>query len=233
MTVRSWQRLRAPGPLSLVAGCLVPVAGTFAIDSALEGIIGLAAQVLALGWLIRDVRGTVLRAAVGFVAAAGIAVSTWLYGGRDLGEAGMAACRILYLVLPSSMLLPLLRPSQLGDHLAQRLHLPDRGVVACVAALQALDAFAADWRTIQHARRARGLGLDGGPWHRLKGSGATAFALLVVSMRHTGAMSVAMDARGFASATDRTWAEPAPWRPADSLLLSQAVLLAALPWLLH
>jgi len=233
MTAGSTRRLRSPGPLSLLAGCLVPVAGAFAIDSALEGLVGLVVQVLTLGWLVRDVRATAVRASFGLVAAAGVAVSTWLYGGRDLDEAAMAASRILYLVLPSSMLLPLLRPSVLGDHLAQRLHLPDRGVVACVAALQRLDSFGADWRTIEQARRARGRGLDGGPWRRLKGSGASAFALLVVSMRHTGAMAVAMDARGFASATERTWAEPAPWRPADSVVLCLAAILGALPWLLH
>lgn len=233
MTSGRSHRLRSPGPLSLLAACLVPVAGAFAIDSALEGLIGLVVQVGFLGWLVRDLRATALRGSLGLIAAAGIAVSTWLYGGRDLDEAATAACRILYLVLPSSMLLPLLRPSQLGDHLAQRLHLPDRGVVACVAALQRLDSFGADWRTIEQARRSRGRGLDGGPWRRLAESGASAFALLVVSMRHTGAMAVAMDARGFASATERTWAEPAPWLPADSLLLLLAAVLGALPWLLH
>lgn len=233
MTVGSTGGLRSPGPLSLLAACLVPVAGAFAVDSAREGLVGLVVQVMALGWLVRDVRASAVRASFGVIAAAGVAVSTWLYGGRSLDEAAMAASRILYLVLPSALLLPLLRPSQLGDHLAQRLHLPDRGVVACVAALQRLESFGADWRTIEQARRARGRGLDGGPWRRLKESGARAFALLVVSMRHTGAMAVAMDARGFASATERTWAEPAPWRPADSLVLCLAAVLAVLPWLLH
>jgi len=209
------------------------VVGAFAVDSLRIGLVALAAVLSLLGWLVRDVGGALLRAAMGAVAASGIAVSTWLYAGHDLAEAGTAACRILYLVLPSALLLGLLRPSELGDHLAQRLHLPARGVVACTAALQRLESFAQEWRIISRARRARGLGPQGGPVQRVRASGATAFALLVVSMRHTGAMAVAMDARGFAIATRRTWAEPAPWRTADSLLLLVAVLLGALPWLLH
>jgi energy-coupling factor transport system permease protein len=225
--------LRSPGPLSLLAACLIPVAGAFAITSLTGGVVALVIQLITLGWLVRDVRSSLQRAAFGLVAAAGIAASTWLYGGHHLAEAGTAACRILYLVLPSALLLPLLRPSELGDHLAQRLHVPDRGVVACVAALRRLDSFGAEWQSIQRARRARGLGLDGGPIRRTRESAASAFALLVVSMRHTGTMALAMDARGFASATDRTWAESAPWRPADTVALAVALALAALPWVLR
>jgi energy-coupling factor transporter transmembrane protein EcfT len=48
-------------------------------------------------------------------------------------------------------------------------------------------------------------------------------------MRETGQLALAMDARGFATAGRRTWAEPAPWGPADWLVLASAVLLAVLP----
>ncbi|MBA2558481.1 MAG: energy-coupling factor transporter transmembrane protein EcfT, partial [Propionibacteriales bacterium] len=123
--------------------------------------------------------------------------------------------------------------SALGDHLAQRLHLPARAVVAAVVALQRWDSIGEQWQQVQRARRARGLGLDGGPLRRLQESAASAFALLVVSMRHTGQLATAMDARGFAAARERTWAEPAPWLPGDTLLAAIAVNLAVLPWLLH
>lgn len=220
------------GPLSLLAASLLPVAGAFAIGSARVGMLAVTVELAALGWLVRDVRLTLVRMAFGVVAALGIAVSTWLYAGRDLAEATAAACRILYLVLPGALLLGLIRPSELGDHLGQRLHLPARGVVACTSALQRLEALAEEWQTIQRARRSRGLGLDGGPIRRVRESAGGAFALLVVSLRRTGSMAVAMDARGFATATDRTWAEAAPWRWSDSLLLLIAIALAALPWLL-
>ncbi len=220
------------GPLSLLAASLLPIIGAVAVHEAREGALALLVEVLALGWLVRDLRATAVRLLFGMVAALGIAVSTWLYSGHDLAEAAGAACRILYLVLPGALLLGLIRPSELGDHLAQRLRLPARGVVASTAALQRLDALGEDWQTIQRARRARGLGMAGGPVRRVRESAGSAFALLVVSLRRTGSMAVAMDARGFATATDRTWAEAAPWRGSDTALLLIGFALALFPWLL-
>jgi energy-coupling factor transporter transmembrane protein EcfT len=220
------------GPLSLLAGCLLPVAGAFAVTSPRVGLITLTADVVTLGWLMRDPRGTALRCAVGLVAALTLALSTWLYAGRDLGTTGAAALRILCIVVPAAILSPSIRPSELGDHLAQRLRLPARPVAGAVAALQRVESLGDQWRQILQARRARGIGLDGGPARRVRGLGGSAFALLVSAMRQTGQLALAMDARGFATAERRTWAEPAPWRPADTLLLLIALGLAAFPHLL-
>ena len=100
--------------------------------------------------------------------------------------------------------------------------------------LQRVDAIGDQWTQVQRARRARGRGLDGGPRRRLEGSAKSAFALLVLTMRQTGASSLAMDARGFADArTGRTWARAAPWRFSDSVVLVVAVCIAACPWLLR
>lgn len=225
--------LSAPGPLSLLAGCLLPVAGAFAVRSPASAGLLFTAEVAAFGWLVRDVGAVLQRLALGGVAAAGIGFTTWLYGGHSSAETATAALRILGLVVPSALLAPLIRPSPLGDHLAQRLHLPPRGVVAATAALQRLDSLADAWQQIQRARRARGVGLDGGPVRRVRGSAASAFTLLVVALRQAGTVAVAMDARGFAEATTRTWAEPAPWRAADNLVLALAGALAVLPWLLR
>lgn len=222
----------AVGPLSLLAACLLPVAGAVAVNSTRQGLLSVGAEMLLLGWMVRDMRSTLRRLALGLVAAISITVSTWLYGGRDLDESFGAALRILAIVMPAALLTPLIRPSQLGDHLAQRLHLPARVVVAAVAALQRVESIADQWRQVQRARRSRGLGLDGGPVRRVRASASGAFALLVVAMRRTGSMAVAMDARGFATATDRTWAEAAPWRWGDSVLLLIALALAVFPWLL-
>lgn len=226
--LRGW-----PGPLSLLAGCLIPVVGAFAIRSASVGAVGLTAECVAFGWLVRDARSSLQRLAFGLVAAAGIAFTTWLYGGHQLTEAAAAALRILYLVVPSALLAPLIRPSALGDALAQRLHLPSRGVVASTAALQRLSSLGEQWQVISRARRARGLGIDGGLARRARGLAGTAFALLVVALRQAETTAVAMDARGFADATDRTWAEAAPWRGGDTLVVALAAALAALPWLLR
>ncbi len=219
------------GPLSLLAACLLPVAGAVAIDSASTGSICFAVEVVLLAWLVTDPGSTLRRLTLGLVAALSITVSTWLYGGQHLDESLGAALRILYIVTPAAFLTPAVRPSQLGDHLAQRLHLPARPVVAAVVALQYLDELGRQWKQVQRARRARGLGFDGGPVRRVRESAGSAFALLVLSMRHTSTMATAMDVRGFAAATGRTWAEPAPWHGGDWLVLSIAVVLATLPWL--
>jgi energy-coupling factor transporter transmembrane protein EcfT len=220
------------GPLSMLAGCLLPVAGAFAVTTARVGLITLLADLLALGWLVRDPRGTALRCLAGMVAAVTLALSTWLYAGHDIDKTAAAALRILCIVVPAAILSPSIRPSALGDHLAQRLRLPGRPVAGAVAALQRVESLGAQWRQILQARRARGIGIDGGPVRRVRGLGGSAFALLVSAMRETGQLALAMDARGFATAGDRTWAEPAPWRWGDTLLLLIALCLALLPHLL-
>ncbi len=227
------EHLRSPGPLSLLAGCLLPVAGALAITQPAAGGVGLAAEAAAYGWLARDLSRVLARLGLGCLAAAGIGFTTWLYGGHSWSAATGAGCRILYLVAPSALLLPQIRPSALGDALAQRLHLPARGVVAATAALQRLDSLGAQWQQIVRARRARGMGQDGGPVRRLRAAAGSAFALLVAALRQAGMLAVAMDVRGFATAEQRTWAEPAPWTVLDTWVVAVAATLAVLPWLLR
>jgi energy-coupling factor transporter transmembrane protein EcfT len=231
-TVAAGGRRSSFGPLSLLLACVAPVAGAFAIDDGAVGLWCLAAQCVLLGWLVDDLGASARRFALGGLAALSIAITTWLYGGHDLGAATAAAARILYIVVPSALVGPRIRPSELGDHLAQRLHLPPRVVVAAVVALQRIDTLGEQWRHVQRARRARGLGLDGGVVRRLRGSAGSALAMLVTTMRQTGTLALAMDARGFARATTRTWAAPAPWQLADSGIALVAVGLAVLPWIL-
>ncbi len=221
------------GPLSLLGASLAPVLGAALIDDGRTGLVAVGAVLAASALVVRDLRATLIRLGVGLFAAVSIGISTWLYGGRELDTALGAGLRILFLVLPGAILTPYLDPSALGDHLAQRLRLPARVVVAAVAALQRIDAIAGQWRQIERARRARGLGADGGPWQRVRAHAATALALLVSTMRLSGRMSVAMDARGFAGADRRTWAEPAPWTYADTVLFLIGLALGALPLFLR
>ena len=221
------------GPLSVLAACLLPVIGAFAIDSVTPGAILLVVEVLAVGWLARDLRSSRLRFLLGGIAALSITITTWLYGGQDVDASLGAGCRILYIVVPAALLTPRVQPSELGDHLAQRLHLPARVAVAMVVALQRIEELANQWQQVQRARRARGRGLDGSAARRVRTSAGGAFGLLVISMRSTGATAMAMGARGFSAAHRRTWAEDAPWRAGDSLLLAIGLGLAALPWILR
>lgn len=223
---------RSYGPLSVLAASVLPILGATAIHSTRQGVICVGLLVALAPWVVTGRRATLRRAALGLIAAASVALSTWLYGGRDLDVAGGAAMRILYIVLPGAALTTYIDPSALGDHLAQRLHLPARAVVAATASLERLESLGQQWQQIGRARRARGVGSDGGPIHRMRVAASMAFALLVSTMRMSGSMSLAMDARGFAAAHRRTWAEAAPWQRRDTLILLAGAGLAVLPWLL-
>lgn len=220
------------GPLSLLLVCLLPAFGAPAIDSVELGLWCLLPVAVLTVVAVRAVAVTLRRMALGLIAATSIAVSTWLYGGHDLDTAVGASLRIVYLIAPGAIASTYLEPSALADHLAQRLRLPPRVVVAASAALQRLDETGEQWRQIARARRARGVGAEGGPVRRIRATAAMTLALLVSTMRLSGRMSVAMDARGFASAHRRSWAEPAPWRVADSVAALVGVVLAATPWLI-
>jgi energy-coupling factor transporter transmembrane protein EcfT len=221
------------GPLSLLLCSITPAVGAVGIHTAQLGALSVGLETAAVCWLARDAHSFARRLAFGAIAAASIFVSTWLYGGRDMDEAVGAALRILYLVLPGAVLASRIRPSELADHLAQRARLPARIAVSSSVALLRVDALGLQWRQIGRARRARGLGFDGGPVRRLRAAGGAAFGLLVGSLRQTAVLAVAMDARGFAQADSRTWAAPAPWLWADWLVVAIAAGLAALPWLLR
>jgi energy-coupling factor transport system ATP-binding protein len=51
--------------------------------------------------------------------------------------------------------------------------------------------------------------------------------MLVRSLHSAAALAVAMDARGFAAAYRRTWARPAPWHVADSLVVLASLVPVA------
>ena len=187
---------------------------------AVVGLISRRAGVLA------PLRALAIRLVPGALAALSVAWSTWLLGGRHLDLAATGFTRVLLIVLPSAVLLPFIDTDRLGDHLAQRLHLPDRPVVAVSAALHRMQSFAQIWEEISRARRVRGLGVS---WRQpatiLRHVVALTVGLLVRALRAAADLAVAMDARGFATAQRRTWWAPATWRWSDTVL----VLLAAVP----
>lgn len=222
----------AYGPLSLLAASLAPIAGATAIHSARHGIIVVGILVVVAPLVIRNWRLTLRRIGFVSVATVSVGVSTWLYGGRDLDVALGAMLRIYYLVIPATVLTPFIDATALGDHLGQRLHLPARAVVASTVALERLESLGRQWEQIGRARRARGVGAHGGFLNRVRASAAMGLALLVSTMRMVGPMSLAMDARGFAAAHRRTWAEDAPWQRRDTAILLAGLAIAVLPWLM-
>ena len=229
--------VRHCGPLPLLAVGLLCALGAFAVERWWQAAGALAVQLLCLPLVAAGARALVLRSLPLLVAAVSVGWSTVLAGDSPdpLATALTASLRLLVLVLPGTVLLGWVDPAEAGDHLAQRLRLPGRVVVAVVAALGQLGTLTASWEQIAAARRVRGSGPGRGPVSRVRWSASTAFGLLVDAVRRAGRTAVAMDARGFASdgALRRSWALPAPWRRADTVLLLVGTAVAAVPLLLR
>ena len=224
------------GPLALLAGALLGIPAGVLSPHWSTTLVVLAVQaVLAVVGLTAPgerpapsgrSRRVALRMLPGVLAALSVGWSTWWLAGHDLDAALTVALRVLVIVVPSAVLVPWVDPDRLGDHLAQRLHLPDRPVVAVAAALQRVHTFGAVWSEIGRARRVRGLGVSARrPATVAAHVTALTLGLLVRTLRAAAELAVAMDARGFATAHRRTWFETAPWRWRDTAL----VVLSALP----
>ena len=63
--------------------------------------------------------------------------------------------------------------------------------------------------------------------------GAVALGLLVGVFSQASTLALAMDARGFAGAYRRTWAGPATWRLADTLVVLGGLVPLAAALLAH
>jgi energy-coupling factor transport system permease protein len=129
--------------------------------------------------------------------------------------------RVLAIGLPAVVLFISIDPTDFADGLAQRLRLPDRFVLGALAAVRMVGLFLDDWRSLELARRARGVA-DRGRLRRIAGQG---FALLVLSIRRGSKLSIAMEARGFGGDTPRTWARESWWGAAEWFTLVIGALI--------
>ena len=226
------------GPLSLLAASLVVVPGALTIGDVRTGAIAfglmIAVLVAVAGRAVLDWR----RLLPGVIAIVSVTWSNWFLAPERsveaLGPALASGLRVAYFVVPGIVLISFIDASALGDHLAQRMRLPARPVLAAVAAMQRLDSAAADWTALSNARRIRGLAPDGrNPVTLARHTLSLTFALVVESIRQAQVLTGAMEARGYARLAEpgarRTWAEPAPWRGADTALVLTGVLLALIP----
>lgn len=130
--------------------------------------------------------------------------------------------RTLAMTVPVLVVFLTIDATELADSLAQRVHLPARFVLGSLAGLRMLGLFVADWRALEQARRARGLG-DGG---RVRRWLSMSFALLVFALRRGTKLAVAMEARGF-GAGKRTWARPSRWSWRDAVLVGLGAAISA------
>ncbi|PRY70059.1 energy-coupling factor transport system permease protein [Glaciihabitans tibetensis] len=124
--------------------------------------------------------------------------------------------RVLAIGLPSVVLFLTVDPTDLADGLAQVLHLPARFVLGALAALRLVGLFLDDWRSLELARRARGVGDTG----RIRRTAGQAFALLVLSIRRGSKLATAMEARAFGAPIQRTWARESVFGARDWVLVA-------------
>ena len=156
--------------------------------------------------------------------ASGHSYFHWLFVDVTSGSLVLAIAtgiRVLAVALPAVVLFITIDPTDLADGLAQVLRLPPRFVLGSLAAVRLVGLFFDDWRSLELARRARGVG-DRNPIARFLGQ---LFALLVLSIRRGSKLATAMEARGFGSSTTRTWARESRfgWREWTLVLIGAAV----------
>ncbi len=183
-------------------------------------------------------RTFLLRTLPVWVAAPGAAATIALYG-RVGGEVHFSFAlatvsdgslelalatllRVLAIGLPAIVLFVTVDPTDLADGLGQIARLPSRFVLGALAGLRLVGLFVQDWRSLELARRARGVADQG----RLRRFAGQAFALLVLSIRRGSKLATAMEARGFGASNQRTWARPSTLGRADDVLLAWTLVIA-------
>ena len=135
--------------------------------------------------------------------------------------------RIFAVALPGVIVFATTDPTDLADALVQNAKAPARFAIGALAAFRLLPLLGDEWQMLTLARRARGVDAGRNPAGRLRLFVSTAFALLVGALRRGTRLAVAMDARGFDSATPRTFARRQRFTAADTALMIGAGALAA------
>jgi len=236
------------GPLSVLLASVVLIFGAPFISDLRTALIALGIQIALAPVVLGVGRPPWFRLLPGLFAVLSVAFSNWLLSpGREVSTGALAGLRVAFFVLPGVLLAARIDPSTLGDHLGQRLRLPARPVVAAVAALHRFESLGEQWDQLVRIRRVRGLGPGRSPLGRGRYVGALTFGLLIQTLRQAGRMAVAMEARGFSAsapvtttatatagspARRRTWAEPAPWLLADTVMLALGLAVAGIPLVL-
>jgi energy-coupling factor transport system permease protein len=221
---RAWLARFNPAA-KLAAALLVTIGLVVAIDPVTSGVVLLVE--LALIPASGLSRRTLLRLGLPLLVAA---VSTGyvnaVFGTAGLVDAIGVAVRLPAIALPGVLAAATTDPTELADALVQRLRLPERPAIGALAALRMLPLLAAEWRTLELARRARGLDAGRNPVRALRLFVSMAFALLVRAIRTGTLLAAAMDARGFGTGP-RTHARESPVARRDAILVGATAVVVA------
>ncbi len=221
----------------LTASVVIAIALLLSLDW-VSATVALALEVLLLPFAGLDARRLTRRLLPILSAAVLTGVLIVLYGrpsGQsylhvlfiDVSDGSIALAiattvRVLAVALPAVVLFATVDPTDLADGLSQVLHLPSRFVLGALGALRLSGLFVEDWRSLELARRARGIA-DRGRARRFVGQ---AFALLVLSIRRGSKLATAMEARGFGSSSARTWARASRFGGREWALIAIALVIA-------
>ena len=232
--------LARTNPVARVLALLVATTPLLITIDPVSAGVALALELALMPLSGVSARSFFLKATPLLVAAPLGALSMLLYaspGGHVYWQLGPAAIsdhsmwlalgiglRMCAIVMPAIALLDRIDPTDMGDGLAQILHLPARPVLAALAGARMTSLMAADWKALERARRARGVGDASRIRSFLRGS----FSLLVFALRRSGKLATTMEARGFGAAGKRTWARVSRMRAADAVLMIVAVALPAI-----
>lgn len=226
-------------PVSLLA-VSVAIGATLVLSiDVVSASVALVGELLLLPFARLGWRAFWRRTAPVWIAAVFASITTLLYGRMsgerlfsfglvDVSEGSLALAaatlvRVLAIALPAVVLFARVDPTDLADALAQLLRLPARFVLGALAGLRLASLFVDDWRSLELARRARGLA-DGNVLRRFAGQ---AFALLVIAIRRGTKLATAMEARAFGSPITRTWARQSRLHPIDAYVVALGVGIAS------
>ncbi|MFL6286874.1 MAG: energy-coupling factor transporter transmembrane component T family protein [Actinomycetes bacterium] len=173
---------------------------------------------------------------LGLAAATLLVVNTLAYPASGIGLAdvkagAVTALRLLAIALPGVLAFATIDPVDLTDSLVQQLHVPARFGYGALAAMRLLPLLTEDWRSQALAARARGVSAHG-VTPRVRRVFNRVLLLMVSALRRATRLAVALDARGFESAS-RATSRPSAWTPTDTawtvggVLTAVAVLVAS------
>jgi energy-coupling factor transport system permease protein len=236
---RGAQTIYSVNPVAKLAASLVLSLLLLVTIDWVSAAVALVLESVLFFWAGLSPRAFFRRTAAIWIAAPLAGLTTLLYGvasgetyaqflllhitDGSIALALATVLRILAIGLPAVVLFATIDPTDLADGLAQVWHLPSRFVLGALAGMRLIGLFLQDWRQLELARRARGLGDTG----RLRRFAGQAFALLVLSIRRGSKLATAMEARGFGGATVRTWARPSTFGVREWMLVLAGAAIGA------